>query len=501
MKCAIYLEDNNPINVFSANAIRAGQGIHDYEIIYDTNLFSSFDDVIKFRKQFVVTDARSFLKIIEPSLGVNTIDTEFLENIKPGPSVELNFNNSVMPYELYTTWSKTQLTQKGFWGYNSEDLNLPKNTFSGIVCVASGLIPLMLIDKITTVDNVVITDINENCLSFQEHLIKNIDTIKTVDQYIEFVNAFSKDNGLEIYGTLTNKDTVQNLLDSIQTKLSFLKSLSITYYKGDLRLPDQFIRDTIKSSKAPLVYFSNIFSFVPTLENNNSEKDFVLFINILLGSNLNTTWHGDTYERYKTSNIVSQSTDFYHKKLNINLPYQGFLNEIEALEERNLFTIHRDRDGHKGTYFNHGWSSFVLHGLGYNKTHGYEQYGYKTDEESPYDWTLEALENCPKMVEWFKEMKFKNRYHRVRLMKLAPGGMVGLHNDNPNPTASATNMAVNNPVNCEMHFLNRKYQYLGIVPWQAGDVYKILIGLNHYVINKSNENRYHFIIHGAGGYI
>ena len=62
-------------------------------------------------------------------------------------------------------------------------------------------------------------------------------------------------------------------------------------------------------------------------------------------------------------------------------------------------------------------------------------------------------------------------------------------------------MAVNNPGNCEMHFLNRKYQYLGIVPWQAGDVYKILIGLNHYVINKSNENRYHFIIHGAGGYI
>lgn len=501
MRCAIYLEDKNPINVFSANAIRAERSMHDYEIIYDANLFSSFDDVIKFRKQFVVTDARLFLKIIEPSLGVNTIDTEFLENIKFGPKVELTFNNSVMPYEAYTTWAKNHLTQRGFWGYNSEDLNLPNVIFSGIVCVASGLIPLMLIDKMTTVDNVVITDINEHCLSFQERLIKNIDRIKTVDQYIKFVNTFSKDNNLDIYGTLSDKDTVQNLLDSIQTKLSFLNSLSIIYYKGDLRLPDQFTRDTLKSSKAPLVYFSNIFSFVPTLENNNSEKDFVLFLNILLGSNLHTTWYGDTYERYKTSNFISQATDSYHKKLNINLPYQEFLNEIAALEKKNLFTIHRDRDGHKGTYFNHGWSSFVLHGLGYNKTHGYEQYGYKTDEESPYHWTQEALENCPKMVEWFKQMEFKNKYHRVRVMKLAPGGMVGLHNDNPNPTASATNMAVNNPVNCEMHFLNKKYQYLGIVPWQAGDVYKILIGLNHYVINKSNENRYHFIIHGSGGYI
>jgi hypothetical protein len=33
MKCAIYLEDKNPINVFSANAIRAGRGTHSYEII------------------------------------------------------------------------------------------------------------------------------------------------------------------------------------------------------------------------------------------------------------------------------------------------------------------------------------------------------------------------------------------------------------------------------------------------------------------------------------
>ena len=61
----------------------------------------------------------------------------------------------------------------------------------------------------------------------------------------------------------------------------------------------------------------------------------MLFLNILLGSNLHTTWYGDTYERYKTSNFISQATDSYHKKLNINLPYQEFLNEIAALEKKN----------------------------------------------------------------------------------------------------------------------------------------------------------------------
>ena len=58
------------------------------------------------------------------------------------------------------------------------------------------------------------------------------------------------------------------------------------------------------------------------------------------------------------------------------------------------------------------------------------------------------------------------------------------------------NVAINNPKNCEMHFWNEKYLYLGQVPWQPGHAFKIRTGYNHLVRNLSTENRYHIIIHG-----
>lgn len=255
---------------------------------------------------------------------------------------------------------------------------------------------------------------------------------------------------------------------------------------------NQSIKNFIKNSKNPIVNFETTKDI--------DEKNFVLFLNILLGLNLNVKWHGTNHLQKLSTNKVVQANDKFCSKLDINLPHRDFLEEIHNLEMHNLFVPHRTKDGVKGVYYNKGWSSFCLHGLGYNMTQGPEQYGY-TEETAPYQWTEEANKYCPKMVEWFKEKKFKNTYHRVRIMKLSPGGMIGIHNDNPKPTASATNMAINNPLDCEMHFLNRDYEYLGIVPWQAGDVYKITIGLNHYVINKSLEDRYHFIIHGIGGYL
>ena len=86
-------------------------------------------------------------------------------------------------------------------------------------------------------------------------------------------------------------------------------------------------------------------------------------------------------------------------------------------------------------------------------------------------------------------------------MKLDPGGMIGMHSDNPDPNTWATNMAINNPEGCEMHFWNKNWEYLGQVPWKAGDTNRIRIGYFHIVINKSKETRYHMIIHGEGGWM
>ena len=47
-----------------------------------------------------------------------------------------------------------------------------------------------------------------------------------------------------------------------------------------------------------------------------------------------------------------------------------------------------------------------------------------------------------------------------------------------------------------MHFWDRQMRYLGIVPWQPAKAFRIRTGMNHMILNKSNEARYHMIIDG-----
>ena len=141
---------------------------------------------------------------------------------------------------------------------------------------------------------------------------------------------------------------------------------------------------------------------------------------------------------------------------------------------------------------------FCLHGITYDKTEGFEVYGYKSDDEAPYVWTDEALKYCPNLVNYFKNSNLKNEYHRLRIMKIKPNGHINFHNDDPQKHRSqwALNIAINNPPECEMHFWTNELLYAGMVPWKDRTAYKIRIHWNHMVRNLSNQNRYHIIVHG-----
>ena len=140
----------------------------------------------------------------------------------------------------------------------------------------------------------------------------------------------------------------------------------------------------------------------------------------------------------------------------------------------------------------------MLHGLGFDKTEAYEKYGYESDIEAPHDWVKEALEYCPRTVEYFKQNMLRQKYFRLRIMKLAPNGYINIHDDDPNKyrTQWALNIAVNNPEGCEMHFWNNSMIYQGQVPWTPGRAYEIRIHWNHMVRNLSDTTRYHIIVHG-----
>ena len=176
-------------------------------------------------------------------------------------------------------------------------------------------------------------------------------------------------------------------------------------------------------------------------------------------------------------------------KLDIQFNYESMLKEAIALKDR--FVKHRDNDG-VGGYRHKGWRSLAIHGISAEKTNHYEQYGYKSNEETPYRWT-EVSGLCPNTVSFFKNQFPYKKYFRVRFMLLEPGGYITPHTDMFENRLSPINMALNHPKGCKMKMKGHD----GFVPFKPGTAMLLDVGNEHAYINESNEDRYHIIVHGV----
>jgi hypothetical protein len=162
----------------------------------------------------------------------------------------------------------------------------------------------------------------------------------------------------------------------------------------------------------------------------------------------------------------------------------------ECLNNDHLFVGHRQKD--KLFSYNHeGWAAITLHGISPTATENYEQYGFKSIEEANYHWT-EVCALFPTCTAFIKSLKYE-KYDRVRIMKLAPGGHIMPHVDGPGRIFGPLNIAINNPEGCEFYF--RKW---GKVPFNQGRGNFLDIANEHIVWNNSDQARYHFIVHGSG---
>ena len=476
-------------------------------ILKTNSEFCLFHDLIKFaiNKNFTVHNLPNNLRNSR-AYSYQLTRPNDLEALIDKPLSEIKkLENVVQGHkEFLIKWKNLLNAEQGFWAYNTESV-FEKNISVDVDCfvaVASGIIPWLYLFnfKLKEGSDVYFIDVNANCLTFQKYFFENINNF---DDYDSLVDTFAKENNLSKFGSKSQKINENEYFNAIKSKWDIIKTCNIHYIQGNIiYLPDE-VKDVISKSKHPYLWFSNVLRYIPTIDNVYRDDDLQAYLTDLLRCNLNLKWTGSATHNHKTYGPAGPviATDQFYRTLDIKLPYTEFLDEIDTLEKLNLFTNHREENSVKGVSLHRGWSSFVIHGLGYNKTEGYEVYGYANNDDAPYNWTPEALEHCPKLVAWFKEKKFKDKYHRVRIMKLAPGGMVGLHNDNPEPNTWATNMAINNPEGCEMHFWNKNWQYLGQVPWKSGDTNRIRIGYYHVVINKSNKARYHMITHGEGGWM
>ena len=176
-------------------------------------------------------------------------------------------------------------------------------------------------------------------------------------------------------------------------------------------------------------------------------------------------------------------------KLDIEFNHETMLKEAVALRDK--FVKHRDQDG-VGGYRHKGWRSLAIHGISAEKTNHFEQYGYKSNKETPYRWT-EISGLCPNTVSFFKETFPFSSYYRVRFMLLEPGGFITPHTDTFDSKLAPINMALNHPKGCKMKMKGHE----GFVPFKPGTAMLLDVGNEHAYINNSNEDRYHIIVHGV----
>jgi len=174
-------------------------------------------------------------------------------------------------------------------------------------------------------------------------------------------------------------------------------------------------------------------------------------------------------------------------KLDIEVPHEAMLEE--AINIQQYYVAHRSEESVIGLSHK-GWSSTCIHGIEWNKTNHYTSYGYESNDSTPYKWTI-ISDLCPTITKFFKYSFPMTEYYRLRIMKLEARGFIMPHKDMEENRLSPINISLNQPKECIFKMRDK-----GVVPFSPGDAYLLDVGNEHAVINNSNEDRYHIIVHG-----
>jgi hypothetical protein len=391
------------------------------------------------------------------------------------------------------------------WISNSEEFvtNLADVQYDCFVGVGAGLLPWVYLSYYNFKENshVILIDINKNCLTFQKWFLESFDPddSRWHNSWQCIIDMFLKN--FPTMKTRGHVDLSDRTWELYRTKLTenwhLIKTFNFEFIEDDL-ITSSIIDGVLAAATQPMIWFSNILNYFSSQSKNYAVHTDESFLNRLLSANRNVTWIGATSRNFQTtgpgSRVGKKYRDIsFYKPIDIaEFDVTKFLLEIQHLEDKKLFTKHR------GTA-HPGWSSFVIHGLGYDKTLDFGSYGHATNPVNLYHWTNEAMEYTPSIVKYFQNNRLKREYHRIRIMKLEPKGYIGIHDDaNGKSVATGINIAVNNPTKCYMHFWTKNLSYLGMVPWRDGVCFELEIQHKHAVLNNSNETRYHIIVHGTG---
>ena len=196
-----------------------------------------------------------------------------------------------------------------------------------------------------------------------------------------------------------------------------------------------------------------------------------------------------------------RENDVWYVQMDLEIP-EACIKEAQQVYDDGFFVNHRYGDGD-------GWCSAAIHSfvhkdkpntsMGWHHTKNPSGHGFE-EEDVKWGWT-EIAEVAPETKRWLEDFPH-NHYRRLRFMLLEPGGSIEQHHDSNAPRdargdrrniASAINLAFYQPENCYLRRCDTKEE----LPFKNCTGFWFDNGVEHEALNSSNENRYHFIMHGG----
>ena len=196
-----------------------------------------------------------------------------------------------------------------------------------------------------------------------------------------------------------------------------------------------------------------------------------------------------------------RKNDVWYLKIDLDIP-ESIIKEAQAVYDEGFFVPHRLQDGDE-------WWSSSLHGfvpetdndtsMGWHYTKNPSGHGL-TEDAVKWGWT-EVAEVAPEMKRWLEDFPHKH-YRRCRFMLIKPGGSINAHQDagdtrinegRQRNISAAINLAIYQPDNCYLRRVDTKEE----LPFENCTGFWFDNGVTHEALNSSDENRFHFIIHGG----
>ena len=193
--------------------------------------------------------------------------------------------------------------------------------------------------------------------------------------------------------------------------------------------------------------------------------------------------------------------DVWYLQMDLEIP-EVCIKEAQQVYDDGFFVDHRYGDGD-------GWCSAAIHSfvhkdkpdtsMGWHHTKNPNGHGFK-EEDVKWGWT-EIAEVAPETKRWLEDFPHSH-YRRLRFMLLEPEGRIEQHHDSNAPRdargarrniASAINLAFYQRDNCYLRRCDTKEE----VPFKNCTGFWFDNGVEHEAYNASDENRFHFIIHGG----